>query len=84
MNVLPLVRIDSMRIEVHEGLAGGKIGIIDGDTAFVSPAMFDLMKHANEDELQQLCKSIEWRGFPLREAMRLPNMSFQPLTQPHP
>lgn len=45
-------------IHVSQYLTGCKNAIRNGDDLTVSPAMYELMKHANEDELQQLLEKI--------------------------
>lgn len=41
-------------IKVSKNLEGSKKAVRQGSTIYVSPAMYDLMKHANEVELRQL------------------------------
>ena len=46
-------------IQVSSVLAGGKKAILTGNNLYVSPAMYDLMKHASPDELIKLLQAIE-------------------------
>lgn len=45
-------------VTVSSALVGSKRAVRMGNTICVSPAMFDLIKHANEDELQRLLAAI--------------------------
>jgi hypothetical protein len=56
------------RVAVSSALVGSKRAIRMGDTIYVSPAMYDLMKHADQEELQRLLAAI-----PLLEAPDLFN-----------
>lgn len=48
-----------LRVEVCRYLAGSKRGLRMGQTVYVSPAMFDLIRHAEGDELRTLLEAIE-------------------------
>ena len=50
--------LDALEIVVSSHLAGQKRAVKIGDRLHVSPAMFDLMKHASKDELEHLLRSI--------------------------
>lgn len=45
-------------ISVSQHLVGSKKAIRQGNTIYVSPAMYDLIKHANPDELKTLLEQI--------------------------
>lgn len=69
-----------LRVEVSGYLKGCKTAAIQGNTLIVSPAMFDLLSHANEKELQQLAESIKAVRLPtMREMMQVPFGSLKPL-----
>jgi hypothetical protein len=46
-------------VHVNPVLAGGKKAVRQGNRMYVSPAMYDLISHAEGDELESLLKSIE-------------------------
>lgn len=47
-----------LRVQVNQYLTGAKTAVRDGNVITVSPAMFDLMKHASPDELKHLLANI--------------------------
>lgn len=53
-----------LRVEVSQFLVGFKHGFCDGRTVLVSPAMWDLMRHAEGDELERLLKAIPLKPMP--------------------
>lgn len=60
---------DGFRIVVSSALTGGRSAIQQGRTIFVSPAMYDLMSHAEPDELERLLRAIRVVEIPeLRES----------------
>lgn len=62
---------------VSKHLAGSKRGVRQGNTVYVSPAMYDLMKHADPDELKLLLEKIE--------VVTIPEMRFDlPMTTQPP
>lgn len=46
-------------IHVNETLVGSKVAIWMQNGVHVSPAMFDLMKHSEGDELESVLKAIQ-------------------------
>lgn len=50
-------------------LFGSKYAVQKGNTVYLSPAMYSLVKHANEEELEQLLKSIP--------VVRMPEMKWE-------
>lgn len=58
------VLCSGFNVEVSRHLVGSKKAIRQGNTIFVSPAMFDLMKHATQQELQFLLSKIEMFTIP--------------------
>jgi hypothetical protein len=68
-------------VAVCSALVGGKKAIIQGRTVYVSPAMFDLMMYANEEELKRLLNSIEAVEIPEFDPFNLdlPMMTTPPL-----
>lgn len=60
----PLPSLFSLSIQESPVLAGGKRAVRMGNTLYVSPAMFDLMRHANPEELRRLMESIEMIDIP--------------------
>ena len=50
--------LHGFRVAVSSALAGRKFAIKQGDTVYVSPAMYDLMSHADEAELERLLGAI--------------------------
>jgi hypothetical protein len=57
--VRPNSLLSGFRVEPSDGLIGSKRAVQIGDTIHVSPAMWDLMKNANQNELQHLLSKIE-------------------------
>lgn len=53
-----------LKIAVSSVLAGGKRAVRMGDTVYVSPAMYDLIKSADEKELRLLLEKIEMITIP--------------------
>lgn len=53
-----MIPLDGVPVEVSELLVGSKKAVWLKDRLVVSPAMFDLMRHASPDELETLLKSI--------------------------
>lgn len=45
-------------IRVAQYMTGCKTAVIEGNDLFVSPAMYDLMQHSTEEELEKLLASI--------------------------
>jgi hypothetical protein len=63
-------RLFSVGITVSEHLVGSKRAVRVGNgPVCVSPAMYDLMKHATPEELQTLLKSIEVLRLPALPGM---------------
>jgi hypothetical protein len=48
----------SLYVFVARDLTGSRRAIRQGKSIYVSPAMFDLMKHADADELKRLLEAI--------------------------
>ena len=46
------------RVRVASALSGGSRAVRQGDVIYVSPAMYDLMSHADEAELERLLQAI--------------------------
>jgi hypothetical protein len=51
--------LNGLSVEVSRHLVGSKKAFRQGNTIYVSPAMYDLIKHAAEDELRTLLERIE-------------------------
>jgi hypothetical protein len=51
--------LSGLRLAVSPGLAGSKRALLVGDTIYLSPAMHDLLTHAEGEELMRLCMAIE-------------------------
>lgn len=58
-----------LSVQVSQSLAGSKKAIRQGNTVYVSPAMHDLMKHADQDELRLLLEKIEMVTIPEMPSM---------------
>jgi len=59
------IPLHALEIVVSKHLAGSKLAYQFGNgPVYVSPAMFDLMKHATPDELETLLKSIRIKHLP--------------------
>jgi hypothetical protein len=57
--------LTTLRISVSQHLAGSKFAYQFGDgPVLVSPAMFDLMKHATPGELKTLLETIQVKHLP--------------------
>lgn len=50
--------LDSFEIVVDQHMAGMKKAVKMGNKIVVSPAMYDLIKHADQKELEHLLKNI--------------------------
>ena len=48
-----------INVVVAAYLAGGKKAVLSNGTLYVSPAMFDLIRHANRAELQRVMAAID-------------------------
>lgn len=68
-----------LRIIVAAFLAGTKRAIIQGDAAYVSPAMYDLISHADPEELELLLSRIECVRIP-----EVPSVFDLPMTTVRP
>lgn len=55
----PITLDNGLRLVVSNGLAGSKRALLIGDTVHLSPAMYELMSHAEGEELMRLLKAIE-------------------------
>lgn len=64
-----------LRIVVNQYLTQA---IIDGDTLIVSPAMRDLMKHADEQEMRRLLSAIKPVRFPFKSCFTLSPFALPP------
>jgi hypothetical protein len=75
------------RIIPCPSLVGSKLAYGDGQTIIVSPAMYDLLPHATEGELERLLATIQVKRFPATECLRPLSLSdlgmrFTQLTEP--
>jgi hypothetical protein len=46
-------------LKVDQHLVGSKFAVVSGSDLILSPAMYDLMSHADEDEQEHLLESIK-------------------------
>lgn len=49
----------ALAVEVSPVMCGAKKAVQSGNTLYVSPAMFHLLSHADQKELQELVETIE-------------------------
>lgn len=59
-------------VAVCSALAGSKKAILQGNTVYVSPAMYDLISHASEEELKRILGAIEVLELPEFDWFNLP------------
>lgn len=57
--------LNGFKVQVAAHLAGSKKAVEMGGTIFVSPAMYDLLSHADEVELRRLLEAIEMVRIPM-------------------
>ena len=69
-----------LSVQVSQSLVGFKRAFRQGNTVYVSPAMFDLIKHADPDELRTLLEQIMVLTIPDPKEMfgSLPMTTFAP------
>lgn len=78
-------KVGEIEVQASEYLAGSKIATRIGDgPVFVSPAMYDLMKHASPDELQRLLAKIKVLQLPDVYAVDMVPMTVMAPTGPSP
>lgn len=63
----------SVPVQVAPHLVGQKSAVFDGNALHVSPAMYDLMKNADEEELQKICSKIGFIDISVEEVTLLIN-----------
>lgn len=55
--------LSSLELVVSESMRGSKRAVRVGNTIYVSPAMYDLIRHADQDELRRLLGQIPMLDF---------------------
>ena len=69
--------LGSLKLVPDGALKGSKIAYqIGGDTVLVSPAMYDLIKHADKEELELLLRSIKVKQLPFDLSYHLDDLVF--------